>query len=55
MVTLEDTRNTVEPPGAASFAAVISGKLVIPDNSRAVCVRSCGNVDFGKMMKHLAT
>lgn len=44
----------VEPSGAASFAAVNSGKVVIPDDSKVVCVLSGGNVDFAKIMKYLA-
>lgn len=44
----------VEPAGAASFAAVNSGKLPIPDNFKVVCVLSGGNVDFGKILRHLA-
>ena len=44
----------VEPSGAASFAVVNSGKVVIPDDSKVVCVLSGGNVDFGKIMKYLA-
>jgi threonine dehydratase len=44
----------VEPSGATSFAAVNSGKVVIPDDSKVVCVLSGGNVDFGKIVKYLA-
>jgi threonine dehydratase len=44
----------VEPSGAASFAAVNSGKIVIPDDSKVVCILSGGNVDFGKIVKYLA-
>jgi len=44
----------VEPSGAASFAAVNSGKVVIPDDSKVVCVLSGGNVDFDRIMNYLA-
>ena len=44
----------VEPSGAASFAVVNSGKVVIPDDSKVVCVLSGGNVDFDRIMKYLA-
>jgi len=44
----------VEPAGAASYAAVNSGRLAFPDDSRVVCILSGGNVDFNKVMKQLA-
>ena len=44
----------VEPSGATSFAAVNSGKVAIPDDSKVVCVLSGGNVDFNKIVKYLA-
>jgi threonine synthase len=44
----------VEPAGAASFAAVNSGKVVIPKNSKVVCILSGGNVDFDRIVKYLA-
>ena len=44
----------VEPSGAASFAVVNSGKVLIPDDSKVVCVLSGGNVDFHKIVKYLA-
>jgi threonine dehydratase len=44
----------VEPSGASSFAAVLSGRVQVPANSKAVCVLSGGNVDFKKLAKLLA-
>jgi len=44
----------VEPSGAASFAAILSGRVQVPGNSKAVCVLSGGNVDFKKVSKLLA-
>jgi len=44
----------VEPSGASSFAAVLSGRVQVPGNSKAVCVLSGGNVDFKKVAKLLA-
>jgi threo-3-hydroxy-L-aspartate ammonia-lyase len=45
----------VEPSGAASFAAVLSGAVQVPGNSRAVCLLSGGNADFKKIAKVLAS
>jgi threonine dehydratase len=44
----------VEPSGAASFAAVLSGAVQVPGNSKAVCLLSGGNVDFNKVAKVLS-
>jgi threonine dehydratase len=44
----------VEPAGTASFAAVNSVKVAIPDNSKVVCILSGGNVDFGRILRYLA-
>jgi len=44
----------VEPSGASSLAAVISGRVPIPQGARVVCVFSGGNVDFKKVVKLLA-
>jgi threonine dehydratase len=44
----------VEPSGAASFAAVLSGAVQVPGNSKVVCLLSGGNVDFKKVAKVLA-
>ena len=44
----------VEPAGATSFAAVNSGKVAAPVDSKVVCVLSGGNVDFDRIVKYLA-
>ena len=44
----------VEPSGAASFAAVLSGAVQVPGNSKAVCLLSGGNADFKKVAKLFA-
>jgi threonine dehydratase len=44
----------VEPSGAASFAAVLSGAVQAPGNSKVVCLLSGGNVDFKKVAKLFA-
>ena len=44
LLLLERTKQVVEPAGAASLAAVLSGKVDVKDRS-AVCVLSGGNID----------
>ncbi len=44
----------VEPSGASSLAAIIAGKVPVPQGARVVCVFSGGNVDFKKVAALLA-
>lgn len=44
LILLERNKQVVEPAGAVSLAAVISGKVDVKDK-RAVCVLSGGNID----------
>jgi len=44
----------VEPSGASPLAAVISGKVPVPQGAKVVCVFSGGNVDFKKVAKILS-
>ena len=44
----------VEPSGAASFAAVLSGAVQVPGKAKVVCLLSGGNVDFKKVANVLA-
>lgn len=44
----------VEPGGSAGFAAVLAGKVSIPEGAKVVSVLSGGNVDLVHTMEHLA-
>jgi threonine dehydratase len=44
----------VEPSGASSFAAVLSGKIGGSGNVKIACVLSGGNVDLAKAAKYLS-
>lgn len=46
---LERTKLLVEPAGAASIAALLSGRLDLRSGSRVVAILSGGNVDRGRL------
>jgi threonine dehydratase len=46
---LERTKVVVEPSAAASFAALLSGKVTPPTGAVAVCILSGGNIDAGRL------
>lgn len=48
-VILSSAKLMAEPAGAAAVAALITGKLTLPERSRVVCVVSGGNVDLSRL------
>lgn len=50
---LSSAKLLAEPAGAAGVAALITGKLSMPANSRVVCVVSGGNVDAARLKELL--
>ncbi len=46
---LSRTKLVVEPSGAASFAAVLHGKLPVPPHRRMACVLSGGNTNLAQL------
>jgi threonine dehydratase len=51
---IERCKILVEPAGAASIAALMSGRVAAPVGSRTVAVLSGGNVDFAKLTRLLS-
>ncbi|HEY5218445.1 MAG TPA: pyridoxal-phosphate dependent enzyme, partial [Gemmatimonadaceae bacterium] len=50
---LSSAKLMAEPAGAAAVAALITGKIRVPANSRMVCVVSGGNVDVTRLKELL--
>lgn len=48
---LERNKTVVEGAGAASLAAILSGKIKIKENSKVVCVLSGGNIDVSLLAR----
>ena len=51
---LERTKLLAEPAGAASYAALLSGKVSVSKDETVICVLSGGNVDAARLAQLLA-
>jgi threonine dehydratase len=51
---MERVKVIAEPAAAAPFAALLSGKVRMPQNANVVCVMGGGNIDLARMAQLLA-